>query len=55
MLVDMFCYLSDMLNEDGDPDAAVKPRIQIGWNELGKLEPLLTNMNMSLIMREIVQ
>jgi len=31
-LVDKFCYLGDMLSVDGDADAAVEARIQIGWN-----------------------
>jgi len=30
-LVDTFCYLDDMLSVDGDADAAVETRIQIGW------------------------
>jgi len=29
-LVDTFCYLGDMLSVDGDADAAVEARIQIG-------------------------
>ena len=29
-LVDKFCYLGDMLSVDGDADAAVETRIQIG-------------------------
>jgi len=29
-LVDKFCYVGDMLSVDGDADAAVKNRIQIG-------------------------
>jgi len=32
-LVDKFCYLSDRLSVDGDADAAVETRIQIGWNK----------------------
>jgi len=32
-LVDKFRYLGDMLNVDGDADAAVEARIQIGWNK----------------------
>ena len=32
-LVDNFCYLGDMLNVDGDADAAVEARIRIGWNK----------------------
>jgi len=29
-LVNKFCYLGDMLSVDGDTDAAVEARIQIG-------------------------
>jgi len=42
VLVDKFCYLGDMLSVDGDPDAAVENRIQIGWNKFRQLVPLLT-------------
>jgi len=49
-LVDKFCYFSDMLSVDGDADAAVEGRIQIGWNKFRQLVALLTNMNISLIM-----
>ena len=50
-LVDKFCYLGDMLSVDGDADAAVEARIRIGWNKFRQLVPLLTNKDMSLIMR----
>jgi len=50
-LVDKFCYLGDMLSVDGDADAAVENRIQIGWNNFRQLVPLLTNKNMSLKVR----
>jgi len=50
-LVDKFCYLGDMLSLDGDPDAAVEARIRIGWNKFWQLVPLLTNMDMLLIMK----
>jgi len=46
-LVDKFCYLGDMLSVDGDADAAV----EAGWNKFRQLVPLLTNKDMSLIMR----
>jgi len=36
---------------DADADAAVKARIRIGWNEFWQLVPLLTNMNIPMIMR----
>jgi len=42
-VVAKFCYLGDMLNVDGDADAAVEARIRIGWNKLRQLMPLLTN------------
>jgi len=50
-LVDKFCYLGDMLSVDGDADAAVKARIRIGWNKFRQLVPLLTNKDVSLIVR----
>jgi len=37
---------------DGDADAAVEARIQIGWNKFAQLVPLPTNNDVSLIMRE---
>ena len=50
-LVDKFCYLGDMLSVDGDVDAAVEARIRIGWSKFRQLVPLLTNKDVSLIMR----
>ena len=50
-LVDKFCYLGDMLSVDGDADAAVVARIRIGWNKFRQLVPLLTNNDVSLIVR----
>ena len=52
-LVDKFCYLpvGDMLSVDGDADAAVEARIRISWNMFRQLVPLLTNKDVSLIMR----
>ena len=49
--MDKFCYLGDMLSVDGDADAAVEARIQIDWNKFRQLVPLLTNKDVSLIMR----
>ena len=37
---------------DGDADAAVEARIRIGWNKSRQLVPLLTNKDVSLIIRE---
>jgi len=50
-LVDKFCYLGDMLSVEGDADAAVENRIQIGWNKFRQLIPLLTNKDIPLIVR----
>jgi len=50
-LVDKFCYIGDMLSVDGDADAAVEARIRIGWNKFRQLVPLVTNKDVSLIMR----
>jgi len=50
-LLDKFCYLGDMLSVDGDADVAVEARIHIGWNKFMQLVPLLTNRDISLIMR----
>jgi len=40
-----------MLSADGDADAAVEARIQIGWNNFRQFVPLLTNRDMPLIRR----
>ena len=50
-LVDKFCYIGVVLSVDGDADAAVEARIRIGWNKFRQLVPLLTNKDVSLIMR----
>ena len=50
-LVDKFCYLGHMLSVDGVADAVVEARIRIGWNKFRQLVPLLTNKDVSLIMR----
>jgi len=31
--LDKLCYLGDMLSLDGDADASVETRIQIGWSK----------------------
>ena len=41
-LMDKFCYLGDIMSVDGDADAAVETRIQIGWNKFRQLVALLT-------------
>jgi len=40
-----------LLSVDGDADAAVETRIQIGWNKFRNLLPLLTNKDISLTVR----
>jgi len=40
-----------MLTVDEDADAAVETRIRIGWNKLRQLVPLLTNKDISFIVR----
>ena len=40
-----------MLSVDGDAGAAVEATIRIGWNKFRQLVQLLTNKDVSLIMR----
>jgi len=42
----MFCYLGDILSEDGDADAAVEARVGLrkGWNKFRQLVLLLTTI-----------
>ena len=49
--MDNFFYLGDILSVDGDADAAMETRIQIGWNKFRQLVPLLTNKDISLTVR----
>jgi len=42
-VMDKFCYLGNMLSVDGDADAAVEARIQIGWNKFRQFVSLLSN------------
>ena len=49
--MDKFCYLGDILSVDGDAHAAVDNRIQIRWNTVKQSVPMLTNNNISLIVR----
>jgi len=39
------------LSADRDADAAAEARIRIGWNKFRQLVPLLTNKDISFIMR----
>jgi len=49
--LDKICYLGDMLSVGGDADAAVEARIRISWNKFRQLVSLLTNRDVSVIMR----
>ena len=50
-LVDGFCCLGGMLGVGGDAGAAVEARIRVGWSGFGQLVSLLTNGDVSLIVR----
>ena len=50
-LVDMFCYLDDMLSVDGDADAALEARVCKGLNKFRQLVPPLINKDVSILMR----
>jgi len=41
----------DMLSVDGDADAAAEASLRIVWNKFRQLIPLLTNKDISLIVR----
>ena len=43
--------MGDTLSVDGDADAAVEARVHKGWNKFRQLVPLLTNKDVSLLMR----
>jgi len=53
-LVNIFCYLGDMLSVGGDADVVVEARIQTEWNQFRQLVPLLTNKDMIDNERDIV-
>jgi len=48
-LVDKFYHFSDTLSVDGDADAAVAARIQIGWNKFMQLVPMLAFSALTLL------
>jgi len=39
------------VSADGDADTAVEARIRIGWNKFRQMVPLLTNKDISMIVR----
>jgi len=50
-LVDKFCCAGDRLSIDCDVNAAVEARARKGWNKFRQIVPLLTNKDVSLLMR----
>jgi len=50
-LVDMFCYLGDMLSVDSDADVAVGATVHKGWNKCRQLVPLLINKDVAVLVR----
>jgi len=50
-IVDRFCYFCHMLITDGDADPAVEATVWKGCNKFRKPVPLLTNKDVSLLMR----
>jgi len=51
MVAVVVVVVGDMLSIDGDADAAMETRIRIGWNKFRQLVSLLTNKDVSLIVR----
>jgi len=49
--VDEFCYLGDMLSEDGDADADVTVRICSGWFKFKFLASFLTVKDVSFLLQ----
>jgi len=48
-LVDMFCYVGDMLSVDGNADTAVEARVRKGWDKFRQLVPQITNKHVLLL------
>ena len=51
---DKFCYLGDMLNQEGDCEHAILKRIQTGWLKFRELSGLLIGKGMSLKSKRII-
>jgi len=47
--------VGDMVSIDRHADAAVGARLRKGWNKSRQLVPLLTNTDVSLRVREVIQ
>ena len=53
-IVDKFCYLGDMLSQEGDCEHAILKRIQTGWLKFRELSGLLIGKGMSLRAKGII-
>ena len=53
-IVDKFCYLGDMLSQEGGCEHAILKRIQIGWLKFRELSGLLIGKGMSLKSKGII-
>ncbi len=47
-VVEMFCYLGDMLSLYGGVEEAVVARVRCGWKKFWELVPVLTTRGFSL-------
>ena len=53
-VVDKFCYLGDMLSQEGGCEHAILKRIQTGWLKFRELSGLLIGKGMSLRSKGII-
>ena len=53
-IVDKFCYLGDMLSQEGGCEHAILKRIQTGWLKFRELSGLLIGKGMSLKSKGII-
>ena len=53
-IVDKFCYLGDMLSQEGDCEHAILKRIHTGWLKFRELSGLLIGKGMSLKSKGII-
>ena len=53
-VVDKFCYLGDMLSQEGGCEYAILKRIQTGWLKFRELSGLLIGKGMSLRSKGII-
>ena len=51
-VVDKFCYLEDMLNNEGSVQDAVIARLRVGWEKFKDLSSVLCKKGVSLRRRE---